>query len=245
MKLLFSFFLSIASFSALAQTTGEISYTETVDLHRRLTGEREQFKEFVPKTRSLKMVLTFDDHQAIYRKSEVQDEVTDGRGMGRRMSMRMMGASGTLWQDYKSGARVEERDFMDKKFLISGEPHTYPWKLTGETMQVGQYLCQQATFEDSARQVVAWFTPTVAVPLGPGQFGQLPGLILHVDINEGERTITAEEINLKEIDSSTISEPKKGKNVTEEEFREIVREKMKEMRASGDGGRMFIRRQRN
>ena len=204
-----------------------------------MTGDRAQFKEMVPQFRTDKMVLIFDDHQAIYKAQEKSDEEVDYEaGRGRRMRMRFMGAAGgILWQDYQEGKRVEERTFMDKKFLIRGEPETRAWKLTGESMQVGQYQCQKATFADSTNQIVAWFTPTVPVPLGPGSFGQLPGLVLHVDINDGERTITAQEISLKEVDSSLISEPQKGKEVTQEEFRTIVRKKMKEMRAERGEGR--------
>ena len=239
MKILLFVFLTITTLNLNGQSSGEIVYEETMDLHRRMTGDREQFKEFVPQFRSSKMVLLFDDHEALYRAEEGDDEEVDAEHEGGRMRMRFMrAAAGTVWLNYVDGLRVEERDFMDKKFLIRGEPESYPWKLSGESMQVGQYLCQKATFEDSNRQVVAWFTPMVPVPLGPGEFGKLPGLILHIDINDGERTITAQEINLKEIDSGLIVEPKKGKEVTQEEFHEIVREKMKEMREE-NGGRGF------
>lgn len=239
MKYLLIAFTIFSAIMLNAQNSGEIIYEETMDLHRRMVGEREQFREFVPQFRSNKMILLFDDHQAIYKASEVQSEEIDAEHEGGRMRMRFMGAaSGMVWQDYVNDQRVEERDFMDKKFLIRGEPESHAWKLTGESMQVGQYLCQKATFQDSNRQVVAWFTPMIPVPLGPGEFGKLPGLVLHVDINDGERTITAQEINLKEIDSALIVEPKKGKEVSQEEFHEIVREKMEEMREQ-NGGRRF------
>lgn len=245
MKSLFSVFFALMSLLMIAQTSGEIIYEETVDLHRRMTGDREQFKEFVPQFRTNKMILLFDDHQALYKASAKQDEDIETEGNGGRMRMRFMGpGGGILWQNYVESRSVEERYFMDKKFLIKGETQSVAWKLTGESMQVGQYLCQKATFEDSIRQVVAWFTPMVPVPLGPGEFGQLPGLILHIDINDGERTITAQEINMKEIDSGLIVEPEKGKEVTQEEFREIMREKMEEMRAQ-NGGRRFHMIQRN
>ncbi|NND35090.1 MAG: GLPGLI family protein [Saprospiraceae bacterium] len=240
MKTFWIMLLSLGTISLFSQTSGEIFYEETVDVHRRMTGDRAQFKEMVPQFRTDEMILIFDDHQAVYKALEKPEEDIDlEAGRGRRMRMRFMGdAGGILWQDYQEGNRGEERDFMDKKFLIKGEPETRAWKLTGESMQVGQYQCQKATFEDSTNQIIAWFTPMVPVPLGPGSFGQLPGLVLHVDINDGERTITAQEINLKEVDSSLITEPQKGKEVTQEEFRAIVREKMKEMRMMrGEGPR--------
>ena len=69
-------------------------------------------------------------------------------------------------------------------------------------------------------------------------------MIMELDVNDGERTSVAIEVRMEEIDKSILKEPKKGKEVTNEEFREIVREKMKEMRAErqrGGGHQMIIR----
>ena len=237
MKILFAFVVVLITSVLNAQVTGEIIYKETLDVHRRLTGDRAQFKDMVPQFRTDDMILLFDDHQAVYRAPEKKEEdIEVDQAGGSRMRMRFMGAAGgILWQDYIEGQSVEERDFMDKKFLIKGDLQPHSWKLTSELMQVGQYQCQKATFEDSINQVIVWFTPMIPAPLGPGEWGQLPGLVLHVDINDGERTITAQEINLKPVDSTLIQEPKKGKEVTREEFREIVQSKMEEMRVQNGG----------
>ncbi|MBX2814872.1 MAG: GLPGLI family protein [Saprospiraceae bacterium] len=228
-----------------AQDAGQIVYEEKIDLHRRLTGDRAQFKEMVPQYRTSKMLLLYSGAESIYKKSEEEAAAPPPEaGRRRGFRMRMMGAAnGIVYRDLDQNKRVEQREFMDKKFLITGEPEQFAWKLTGESMQVGSYHCQQATFQDSTTQITAWFTPQIPVALGPGRYGQLPGLILHVDINEGERTLTATEINLEEVDTAEISEPTKGKEVTQEEFRKITREKMREMRASRQGGpRTIIRR---
>ena len=238
----------LGSVFTMAQNSGEIIYEQKVDIHRRMTGNRAQFKDMVPQFRTNKMILLFNETEAMYTASKEEadasgDVVAGQSGRGRFMRMRMMGggANNIVWLNHDEGNRVEQREFMDKKFLIKGAPEAYAWKMTGESMQVGQYQCFKATYQDSVENIVAWFTPQIAVPIGPAKYGQLPGLILHVDINEGERTLTALEINLKEIDAKELKEPTKGKEVTEEEFRKIMREKMKEMRAQGRGG-AFIRR---
>ena len=228
-----------------AQPSGKISYEMTLDLHRRMTGERAQFKEMVPQYRSVKAELLFHNGQALYKNLPPdEDEIAERATQGRRMRFGFRNANDIVWIDYENMKRVESREFMDKKFLIIGEPEKHPWKLTGETKQVGKYLCQQATYADSANTIIAWFTLNVPVPLGPSRYGQLPGLILHVDVNDGERTITAQQIDLDgDLDYSVIAEPKKGKKVSQEEFREIMHEKMKEMRAQHGGGGVFIRRE--
>ena len=85
-----------------------------------------------------------------------------------------------------------------------------------------------------ARKITAWFTPTIPVQAGPGNFGNLPGLILELDIDDGNTTYTIESLELNTLEEA-IAEPTKGKEVTREEYRKIVREKMKEMREEGGG----------
>jgi GLPGLI family protein len=238
------FFLAILfiSINGHSQTSGEITYEEKVNLHMRFTGDREHLKEFVPEYRSEIMVLLFNENESMYMPSENQPEpemdFTAGGEGGRFMRFRSMRENNKLYQNLAEDRRVEERMFFDKTFLIKGTPITYTWKLTGENMQVGSYVCYKATFEDSTRTIEAWFTPQIPVPVGPAQYGQLPGLILHVDINKGERTLTAVNIELKEIEKGVMKEPTKGKEVTQEEFDEIVRERTKEMdeMVGGHGG---------
>jgi len=230
--------ISFLSTFIYSQTSGEIKYEERVHMHRNFTGEREHLKDFVPEYRTTVMVLLFNEIEAMYKPAENQEDpemdLTSGGG-GRFMRFRSMRENKKLYQNLAEGRRVEERMFFDKAFLIKGEPITYAWKLTGEKMQVGSYLCYKAAFEDSTRTIIAWFTPQIPVPVGPAQFGQLPGLILHVDINDGERTLTAIDIQLRELEKGVMQEPSKGKEVTQEEFDHIVREKTKEMHELGGG----------
>ena len=83
---------------------------------------------------------------------------------------------------------------------------------------------------------MAWFTPSIQVPTGPDNFGMLPGLILEVNINDGETIMTAKEVTMKEVDKEILKEPTKGKEVTQEEFEEIVKKKTEEMGATSSGG---------
>jgi GLPGLI family protein len=80
-------------------------------------------------------------------------------------------------------------------------------------------------------QVVVWFTPAIPVSAGPDYEGQLPGLILQVDIN-GNTTYKAIEVSQK-ADIAAIKEPKKGKKVTAEEFNKERDKMMAEMHRNG------------
>ncbi len=76
--------------------------------------------------------------------------------------------------------------------------------------------------------VTAWYTPQIPVSNGPGNYWGLPGLIL--EINEDRTTVLCSEITMNPSEKFEIKEPTKGKEVTREEYAEIMKKKMEEMR---------------
>jgi GLPGLI family protein len=80
-------------------------------------------------------------------------------------------------------------------------------------------------------QVTAWFSPAIPVPAGPDFQGQLPGLILEIDIN-GAPTYKAIEVSTK-VNVASIKEPKGGKKVTEEDFQKERDKAIQEMQKNG------------
>jgi len=89
---------------------------------------------------------------------------------------------------------------------------------------------------------VAWFTTDMPVPAGPEVQGQLPGLILALDMNNGRMVYKAVEISAK-AEVASIKEPTKGKKVTPVEFSEERNKMMDEMQKNNQGGgnRIIIR----
>ncbi|GLB51099.1 GLPGLI family protein [Neptunitalea chrysea] len=94
--------------------------------------------------------------------------------------------------------------------------------------------------------ITAWYTPEIPVSMGPDEYNGLPGLIL--EINANRTTILCSKITLNPSGTEDIKEPSKGKEVSQEEFNDIMKKKMEEMRErfrSGGGrrggspGRMF------
>ena len=82
--------------------------------------------------------------------------------------------------------------------------------------------------------VTAWYTPQIPVKNGPGEYTGLPGLIL--ELNFYRTTILCSKIVMNPKESEEIKSPKKGKEVTREEYNIIVKEKMEEMRENFRGG---------
>lgn len=83
------------------------------------------------------------------------------------------------------------------------------------------------------QKVVAWFTDAVPVPGGPGQYGGLPGLVMLVDINDGETVISATKVELRAVTEKEMKKPSGGKKVTEKEFNKVRDDYMQEVRKQG------------
>ena len=107
--------------------------------------------------------------------------------------------------------------------------------MTGNQLSILDYACQEASLMVDGKEVHAWFTPEIAVPAGPGRYSNLPGLVLAVEMNEGDHMLRATSLELKPVGKSVLKKPSKGKKVSREEYQAIVLEKMKEMGVEGDG----------
>ena len=241
---------------AIAQNNqGEIIYEQKINIWKNLPPEMEGMKENIPEFRTSKSSLLFTSEETYYtpkeRTKEEKEKARERRaGEGRRGRRgRGRGGRGRGGKE-KSHYNISENlvksssDFFGKQFLISGPPKTYKWKITGKQKQVGEFLCQEAVYQDTTETIKAWFTPMIPVAAGPNTYCGLPGMILHMDFNDGDRTITAIDVQLKEIDPALIIEPTEGKKVTRTEFEKIKEEKMEEMKQEygGEGRRVFMRR---
>ena len=83
--------------------------------------------------------------------------------------------------------------------------------------------------------VTAWYTLQVPVNQGPGEYWGLPGLIL--EVNAGRTTILCSKITLNPEEKEDINVPTKGKEVTRQEYNDIMKQKIKEMREMYGGRR--------
>lgn len=84
-------------------------------------------------------------------------------------------------------------------------------------------------------EVTAWYTLDIPISQGPGEYWGLPGLIL--EVNAGKTSILCSKIIMNSKEKETIAAPKKGKEVTQEKYNEILKVKMKEMSERRGNGR--------
>lgn len=216
-------------------TSGTIVYEQTVKLNIQLEGDAAEYASMLPKERKTKKVLIFNEETSLYKNvsEEKNDDMDDAASEG--IMIKIEEPNNILFTDFENKTQIEQKEFMTRLFLIKSEFVTKGWKLTGNQKDILNYTCQEAVKEKDSIKIIAWFTPEISVSAGPGHINGLPGLVLATDFDNGQRTIIASKISNKPIDKSLMIKPKKGKNVTEEEFRAIVEEKMKEMGAEGSG----------
>ncbi|MGW8313959.1 MAG: GLPGLI family protein [Bacteroidales bacterium] len=210
--------------------SGTVLYEQTDQLNIQLEGDAGQLADALPKERKSQKVLHFTGESSLYENnpsesSEEPMEMHSGGGM----MVRMIEPENKVFTNLKTGHQIEQKEFMSRMFLIESVRPEWEWRLTGQQKKILDYPCQEAISTREGDEVVAWFTAAVAVEAGPEEFGNLPGLILEVNIDEGEHVIKATSVELKTLEKGVLKKPSKGKAVTSEEYQAIVAEKMKEM----------------
>lgn len=259
-KIFFSAFALLSMALANAQQKeGKVIYQRTLQMQMRIGAPGGSENE-MPRTRTDKFEMSFANGQMIWK--QMEDEIQDdnfGSGTGGGMMIRTFGggADDVTFCDFEKARKVELREFFDKTFLITDSIRRGNWKLSDETQSILNHLCRKATSQrigkrmamnmdngkmerkevDDTSTIVAWFTTDIPVSAGPEVQGQLPGLILSLETNNGRTVYTALEISPK-ADTGAIKEPTKGKKVTSDEFTKERNKLMEEMQKNNQGRRI-------
>ncbi|AXE19749.1 GLPGLI family protein [Runella rosea] len=222
------------------QNEGIVLYDQKINMHKRM--QDESMKAMVPEFRTNKMQLLVRASESLFKAAtqpNEDEENTDANGNTVRMVIRV--PQNETYRNYETQKSVELRELAGQKFLIEDTLRRMPWKLAGETKKIQGYDCMKATMTNKVNNqpIVAWFTEAIPVPSGPAGFGGLPGLILEVDVNDGDMIYSLTKAEFKKLAANDIKLPSGGKKITEAEFTKKRDEFMKEM--GGQGGIRIIR----
>lgn len=265
MKRIFFVVLAVMGIHSLhaQMKEGTIIYERRINMHK--TIQNEQMRAMIPEFRTSKHMLLFSDSVSIYKmvpEDEAPDPFA-GNGGGVRMIFRGGADAGELYKNFAQARSVQSNELAGKNYLIVDAINQQPWKLSDETKQILGHTCHKAvrkvnapatamrmvtstngnTTTDStaprppAREVelVAWYAEDIITPAGPENYGQLPGAILQVDLDNGQSVITATEITAK-VDQKELKEPKKGKTVTQQEYQKLTQDLINSQMQSMPGG---------
>jgi GLPGLI family protein len=246
-----------------ALTEGKIMYERTTQLNIRLSGNDEAMAHLIPKLRTDRFELIFGDNQSLWKKADDEADNSDinVNSGGAQIQLVMPGADDILYYNFVTGRKTEKRELMDKSFLIQDSIIRLDWKLGNDTKTILGHTCKKATAQrmqtsfriiadngttkkeeiNDTLNIVAWYASDISNFGGPDMYqGQLPGLVLEIDVNNGRTTYIAKKISDK-INKADLKEPKGGKKMTEAEFKKERQKMMDEMQRNG-GGRFNIRR---
>ena len=230
-----------------------------------LPPELQAQLEKMPKSRTDDFELLFTSQHSLYQylpnATDESGGVASVSGGGVNIQMRMPGINDVTYIDFSKQIRLDQRDIMEKNFVVSDTLTRLQWKMSEETKPILNFVARKATgtsivqrprvtmengemkremINDTVK-VIAWYTTDVPVPAGPNFAGQLPGLILELDVNDGQSVTKAIEFSPK-VSASKIKEPSEGKKITAAEFTK-ERDKMMEEMRKNSGGRDVIRMQ--
>ncbi|MEY8847984.1 GLPGLI family protein [Psychroserpens sp. XS_ASV72] len=234
------------------------------------TGMHQQMIEMLKKQFEKTFILTFNKEASTYKEEE---SLAPPQPQGMQMVMVSTGGSDVLYKNIKEKRYTNQNESFSKVFLIQDSLQDIEWTLEKETKNIGDYTCFKATTtrqievvesgisvngdkdlstdENEAPKmkditITAWYTPQIPVSNGPGNYHGLPGLIL--EVNDGTETVICSKIIINPKDAMAIEEPKKGKEVSQEEYDKIMAKKLKEMeermrsnRRDSDGQNIEIR----
>jgi GLPGLI family protein len=266
MKKIFVAGLAVLTISLVQaqQKAGKVAYERTSQMQVRMQGMNEEMERMIPRSRVDRFELIFGENRSLWKPAEQDEpETTDISGEGGGMQIRMVapGSNDVLFTNFEASKRVEERELFDKKFIVEDSIRSLKWKMSEETKTILGHLCRKAIATNigtrtmmnmdngkmerkevaDTTNIIAWFTTDFAVPAGPAEYqGQLPGLILEMDINNGRQVFKATSISDK-ADLAIIKEPQGKKRYTPEEFRKEREKMFDQMQRNNHGGNRVIR----
>lgn len=223
------------STSVIAQVgEGVIYYEHRIDMHVNIPPEREELKAMIPQYRTDNYTLVFNSNERLYKIKD-DDPTPPGRGGRGRSRFNMPGMESYV--NTAEQVNLVLHEFFGTTYLITDTLELKPWQLGNEYMDIAGYRCQMAWYNDTVagEEVTAWFTVGIQPFIGPDRFNTLPGTILALDVNNGERVWVAREVEVREVKEGEIKRPSRGEKLTREEYNKIREEQIERMRSRGGG----------
>ncbi|RYY87797.1 MAG: GLPGLI family protein [Chitinophagaceae bacterium] len=164
----------------------------------------------IPKERTDVFELLFGNDQSLWRIVPVVDgsDATTINSGGGTFVMRQAGNNDESYFNFTKGERLDKRELFDNDFIVVDTISRLAWKLSEETKVILGHTARKATAQRIGQRmavtmengemkrtpvadtatIVAWYTTAIPVSVGPQDFqGQLPGLILELDVNNGRQ----------------------------------------------------------
>ena len=176
----------------------------------------DMYKKSNPQFKLLKSTLTFSPTKSLF--SPDKDETV--RNL---FGMIQTEQPNITYTDLATGTFITQKSAFEETFLIKDTTRKINWKLTSEMRTIAGYECRRANaiIMDSL-YVVAFYTDRIPVSGGPESFTGLPGMILGIALPHDHVTWFATKVTDREISSTEIKPPVKGKETNMNALKEVL-----------------------
>ncbi|GAB3951475.1 GLPGLI family protein [Spirosoma harenae] len=234
MKKLIVFLCLLTSSMAIAQKTdGVVTYVRKehwLKITNRLTfltqeqkdREAQTWKNWEENNKGMKMKLAFSADESAY--TYFSDEPEEGGYSWRKSEL-------FFYRNFAKDKKVDIIETLGKTYVIDDSLHTPVWKIGNQIKEVAGYVCMKAETEDPVKKqkITAWFAQDIPVSAGPERLNGLPGLILELDLNDGDVEIVATSIEFRPLTPNDLKLPKtKGKKISDADYDKLLKQRIEE-----------------
>ncbi|MEM1339588.1 MAG: GLPGLI family protein [Bacteroidota bacterium] len=180
--------------------------------------------------KQLEFVLDFNEGESSFQLKKMIS--LQENNMNRKMAITLYGGKSKFYTNLESGYVIEQKDFLNKQFLVKKSLSIKNWKLTTEEKSISGYICFKAVgqrystdkeFNKTFYKVSAWYCPELSLGFGPFEAVGLPGIVL--EFNLKGYSLVASKLDFTA--NPKITRPNKGTSITQEEFDTMINEMAK------------------
>lgn len=239
-----SLLVLIDQFSYGQATSGYIRFEERTDVFKMLSKEMlVRYQDQIEQYSSITYRLYFNPSESFY-KNYFDDRSIAAPINGNRMRLMMNQPSDKNYYYTSNDMMITQLEALGKVYYMSDSIKFHAWKFGSGVRTILGYECHMAYYTDTSNpdkpiEVTAWYTSQIRPFIGPERFNTLPGGILALDFNNGERYWVARSIELRDLkpeEKITLPETKKNtKKCSYDEYLADLNENIKKQKAMYGG----------
>ena len=211
-------------------TQGRIEYERKTNQHAFLDENSswdEMRKKSLPKFVTYYYDLTFKGDHTMFKTGR-DPETKQIKTWG------VFDSENTVLTSLDSSTSLTYRSIYGDAFLISDSLRHIDWRITPEIRKIAGFDCRKAVGRvmDSI-VVIAFYTDEIVTNGGPESFNGLPGMIMGLAIPRLHTTWYATKLLQVEVTDKDLLAPKKGKKMTGNNYRSVIKDILKEWGEEG------------